>query len=1203
MTVNRDKKRDIKITNEHIQKKDEIVPKEKSWLDHTDAAGTIDYELLQGATLDQISEKCGQSINRVNNHISHLKKEHGLSISNNDGIYKLENESQPKNVFNKILFDELFSDYVSYCKRSQWLKYREAYKFRFGRWLSSRVDFDQMDDDAVLKICRDSQEEYYDEGIKGVNFIKSSLQYQDDFISLHDIKILRKLNDGGKLKDNDLKESPLSFPKFSCWSGLLIPSKYKIYANEELTIGIAYLFNLEKYPKSGLKAFTLANDSLNIIAKEIKKNYTPKVEELLAFVFPADNTLTPSDLSWICQDFILFLNRRVLDKKVNYYWVNQGNRYKQELEYSCIVAPNDNTHHHKRLKELLEGDILIHYANSTIIATSEVSKEFEIKPRPYEQNHINELVVEVNYELLDEPITINDIKNIFETRREILPKNYSPLNINLGVNQSYCLEFNKASYNAIFNKTDRAYWIFQGNPKIYDVELALKNNAVFTWNVKAHKEKIKVGDKVIIWVTGNKSGCYALAEVTSDIFFGLDEDIERKYYAKDILKYYSNDDVNAKEDRVKIKITHNLNDSPILSDQLATLDEFQNFKGGNQGTNFSATDGEYNYLLNLVESQKSQRRYWIYAPGKNANRWDEFFENEIMAIGWDKLGDLTKYQSQQEIENVLIKSTDNKKRKYNDARACYEFCNVVDRGDIVIVKKGRTQYLGWGIVTSDYIFDNEREDFKHVRNVNWKDKGIWNEKVGEKIVLKTLTDITGYSDYVKNLRNLIGIETNKLKTTKEKYMNPVNQILYGPPGTGKTYTLKKDYFHKYTSKESSITKEMYFESVVKECSWWQVIAIALLELKKAKVSAIFDHAWVKEKARISDSKTIRPTLWGQLQSHTIPDCEFVNVKTRQTPYIFNKTRDSYWEIIEAEVKEQVPELYDLIESVNNFKPTADNEIKRYKFTTFHQSFSYEDFIEGIKPIIPQEGEEPSDLNYIIQSGVFKQLCTDAQNDPDNQYAIFIDEINRGNVSNIFGELITLIEPDKRQGAPNEIPAILPYSKKRFTVPRNVDIYGTMNTADRSVEALDTALRRRFSFIEMMPDIKVIEHEKVGDIKLSNVLQTMNDRIELLVDRDHTIGHSYFINVNSKKALVEAFKSRIIPLLQEYFYGDYGKIGLVLGKGFIEKKNNSDKEFASFDYEGQNDFITPTFTLKRIDETSIIEAVKLLLNEKEEEEIS
>lgn len=456
------------------------------------------------------------------------------------------------------------------------------------------------------------------------------------------------------------------------------------------------------------------------------------------------------------------------------------------------------------------------------------------------------------------------------------------------------------------------------------------------------------------------------------------------------------------------------------------------------------------------------------------------------------------------------------------------------------------------------------------------------------------TNKSGYtkSNNIDFQNYLFEMEPNKqLKNTGK---SPKNLILYGPPGTGKTYYLKEKLFDKYTLKEEAVTKEKYFEETVAGLTWWQVIALALKEIGNSKVNEILENRWVATKAAMSESKNVRATIWGTLQMHTIQESENVAYKQRQNPLIFDKNNDKTWQLLSEEVKEQSPEIFDVLNEVNNFNSSPQKAIKNYDFVTFHQSFAYEDFIEGIKPISPDEGEETIDLGYKIENGVFKDLCIRAKNDPGNRYAIFIDEINRGNVSAIFGELITLIETDKRKGCKNELSIKLPYSKKEFSVPSNLDIYGTMNTADRSVEALDTALRRRFEFKEMMPNYNIIENEKVDGIELSEVLETINKRIELLIDRDHTIGHSYFVNVNNKKKLANAFNNKVVPLLQEYFYGDYGKIGLVLGKGFVDKKENKHIDFADFKYDNSEDFKTPTFVLKSVNSESIIEAVELLL---------
>ncbi len=207
--------------------------------------------------------------------------------------------------------------------------------------------------------------------------------------------------------------------------------------------------------------------------------------------------------------------------------------------------------------------------------------------------------------------------------------------------------------------------------------------------------------------------------------------------------------------------------------------------------------------------------------------------------------------------------------------------------------------------------------------------------------------------------------------------------------------------------------------------------------------------------------------------------------------------------------------------------------------------------------------------------VNKDFFTNQEQKPvkHKNHVLIIDEINRGNIASIFGELITLIEPDKRIGGDESIVLQLPYSKQPFGVPQNLYIIGTMNTADRSIEALDTALRRRFSFEEVPPkyDLNELDYEVFG-FKATDILKTINNRIEKLLDRDHAIGHSYFIN-KDESTVMEAFYKNIIPLLQEYFYGDYGKIGLVLGKGFVDRKNGnkSNGTFATFDYDGADDF--------------------------------
>ena len=233
------------------------------------------------------------------------------------------------------------------------------------------------------------------------------------------------------------------------------------------------------------------------------------------------------------------------------------------------------------------------------------------------------------------------------------------------------------------------------------------------------------------------------------------------------------------------------------------------------------------------------------------------------------------------------------------------------------------------------------------------------------------------------------------------------------------------------------------------------------------------------------------------------------------------------------------------------------EGKQVEFVTFHQSYAYEDFIEGIRPKL--KGDE---LRYELRDGIFKRIAKRASRKRDKRFVLIIDEINRGNVAKIFGELITLIEPSKRKGGEDEAEATLPYSQKPFSVPNNLYLIGTMNTADRGIALLDTALRRRFKFVERMPDTTHLA-KTVEGVDRRMLLQSINERIVEFLDRDHQIGHTYLMGVDTLEGLADAFRDQIVPLLQEYFYDDWEKLRRVLNdNGFIESRKGEivpDKE--------------------------------------------
>ncbi|MCX4071132.1 McrB family protein [Aeromonas caviae] len=409
------------------------------------------------------------------------------------------------------------------------------------------------------------------------------------------------------------------------------------------------------------------------------------------------------------------------------------------------------------------------------------------------------------------------------------------------------------------------------------------------------------------------------------------------------------------------------------------------------------------------------------------------------------------------------------------------------------------------------------------------------------------------------------------------HTQPKNVIYYGPPGTGKTYRLQQ-LQAEYTHRPAVMDESLWLRDKLAPLNWMQVLVLSLLSLgKRAKVAEIVSSKFFQTKASINGrTDNLAQTAWSYLQKFTIAESATVNYKGRSEPGVFDKSSDAVWQLLDDRL-ELVDDLVQLHAELTHGPQSAD-EIKRYATTTFHQSYGYEEFIEGLRAATDDEGN----INYSVEPGEFLKLCRRAEQDPSHQYAMFIDEINRGNISKIFGELISLVEIDKRAGSQHPMTIQLAYSGKPFSVPSNVDIIGTMNTADRSLALMDTALRRRFDFIEMMPDSTLFVGHDVIDIgsgntlNLGKLLDRLNQRIEVLYDREHTLGHAFFYpayqavkngdHAGALLVLKEAFQTKVIPLLQEYFYEDWQKIRLVLGDN--QKRDASGKEVAGLQFVQQ-----------------------------------
>lgn len=439
-------------------------------------------------------------------------------------------------------------------------------------------------------------------------------------------------------------------------------------------------------------------------------------------------------------------------------------------------------------------------------------------------------------------------------------------------------------------------------------------------------------------------------------------------------------------------------------------------------------------------------------------------------------------------------------------------------------------------------------------------------------------------DSIRTIKaNINSVIPTKTTSPNQDMKHPLNQILYGPPGTGKTYTTKE--------LAVSIINAKFIRDLDKNLSEVARRKAISDEYKKLfELGQIVFTTFHQSMSYEDFVEGIKPETINDEISYSVQKGIFKElcIKAEERQIKSNNFDEAYQLLLKEidmygasglvlETLIQSKEFTIYKNSKNNIRFHANTEkaydgvIKREYLEHYLKTGEAVDWPSYVKAL----------GNYVREKFDYKQ-SEEVVNKP---YVLIIDEINRGNVSAIFGELITLLEEDKRIGNKEELRIKLPYSKKEadFGVPPNLYIIGTMNTADRSVEALDTALRRRFSFTEVLPNSNLLEAKSVNGINLKKLLDTINNRIEILLNRDYTIGHSYFIKLDNDdvKGLRSTFKNNVIPLLQEYFYGDYEKIGMVLGAGFVSL---SDKNLVSFPkFIKNNDYNTSRYELIPIDE--------------------
>ncbi|MDC0210996.1 AAA family ATPase, partial [Candidatus Nitrosopelagicus sp.] len=591
---------------------------------------------------------------------------------------------------------------------------------------------------------------------------------------------------------------------------------------------------------------------------------------------------------------------------------------------------------------------------------------------------------------------------------------------------------------------------------------------------------------------------------------------------------------------------------------------------------------------------------WRVLPGNREEgfRWkDEFRETNTIGVDYGIKEDLRP--AQQTIDDVKNRLDDIERKRsekpFSKKGSVTAITHKIKPKDIIVLTKGQKEVIDFGIVTSEYFFDSNpanKKHYSHRRKVVWLNQGPLPSDVGD------VGDITGYQHAVHEIDGENGEKRRKaieiLTGRKEEKYFLLRHAVDGPwkDDLGKKYHIGR----KKNGSMGNLVQEIRDAGVGTKTVWWTASGVNAYFWGYGTVSKIEtiteDKDWnllyddfkmFEGDVDIQGRKLKEATETVNQHIHDLED------NSKETGFAWRQSinripKKLYEEITSdrshmssstiSDIPDSVPyaqvlnfnknlilygppgtgKTYKAIEAAKALTKNQ-GEKKYYKKVTFHPSYSYEDFVEGFRPNVEDDNSQP----YVLDDGIFKEICDEAKKDSGNRYVLLIDEINRGNIPKIFGELITFIENGYR--GPDNVTA-LAYSKEKdnFYVPENLYIIGTMNTADKSLVQMDEALRRRFVFEELMPEPDLLEKEDRPGKKYKDILENINKKIvdneeRMKQFRDRQIGHSYFWKEPfGDKQMRLVIKYQIIPLLQDYFYDDYEEIKRILGKKIIGKDN-------------------------------------------------
>ena len=600
----------------------------------------------------------------------------------------------------------------------------------------------------------------------------------------------------------------------------------------------------------------------------------------------------------------------------------------------------------------------------------------------------------------------------------------------------------------------------------------------------------------------------------------------------------------------------------------------------------------------LSQMVGSNQHVWVIAPGRQANKWSMWRTEGIGTVGWDGTRDLNNYSSREEILPDLT-ALFGKKKPTNDALTLWNFAHVMQPGDLVLAKRGRKEIIGWGIVMSDYRYEEDRDSHRHVRDVDWRATGSWHLGDNDMLALKTLTDISSYPAFVAKLKKLVGIDDGSHDDSDSAYERDY-WIFQANPN-------KYDIDRALTNLDEMTWSARQHVDRLKPGDMAYIWRSGKESGIIAKIE-LTDGAREREADPDQETYTLDPEalpsrdvrvvgkivarfdpILSKPQIAETPGLENLSILRyhQGTNFAVTRTEAEILESLEgrSEVKEEAlpyAATYTLTDFANETgydqavgrgwlgrlsrkkqivfqgppgtgKTYVAQRLARLLLSEtkgatdlvqFHPSYAYEDFMQGIRP-----KSEAGQLVFNLEPGRFMNFCKKAERRRDAPCVLIIDEINRANLSRVFGELMYLLE--YRDAA-----TPLASGGKPFKIPENVYLIGTMNTADRSIALIDHAFRRRFSFIFLGPEYPVLERfleqHALPSAGLIKALQKVNTVIN---DRNYEVGISFFLadGASLRNTLQEIWQGEIEPYLDEYFYGQESKVEPLRWSSLINKE--------------------------------------------------